>query len=65
MQNIITLPVTARMELQPDGHYKMVTAELAEIPVDILVRMLYPAYMADMVRTDQSTAGKESLEEVE
>ena len=47
MESIVTIPISARLELQPDGRFKMVAAEYADVPASAVAALLQPAYMAD------------------
>lgn len=47
MSSIIRVPVSARLELQPDGQFKMVTAEYADVPASAVAMLLYHAYAED------------------
>lgn len=50
MEGTVTIPISARVELQPDGQFKMVTAEYTEVPVSAVATLLYPAYAEDKRR---------------
>lgn len=50
MESIVTIPISARVELQPDGRFKMVTAEYADVPASAVATLLYPAYAEDKRR---------------
>lgn len=40
MESIVTIPISARVELQPDGRFKMVTAEYADVPASAVATLL-------------------------
>ena len=44
MNDMLHIPVTARMEQQPDGSWKMVKAAWADIPADAVAAMLVRAF---------------------
>jgi hypothetical protein len=44
MNNMITLPVQARMVKQPDGSYKMTEAQYITVEADAVARFLLAAF---------------------
>lgn len=47
MDGMVTIPISARVELDPDGQFKMVSAEFGEVSATEIAALLYPAYIAD------------------